>query len=271
MTRAESSELDTAAARSVSIVLPTYNEAGNIVALINAIKAAVPSGWTYEILVMDDSSPDATHSLVQKAFVEDPTVRAILRTRDRGLAKSIRGGIEQARLERIIVMDSDLTHDPAEIPALLHVGTIYDIVSASRFCAGGRMADTSHYLISMLYNWLLRLVLRTQVQDNLGGYFTARRSALHELPTDEIFYGYGDYYFRLLHFAQRAGMSIVEIPAAYLARGAGDSKSNWLRMIRTYTTAAAQLRLRIWQTRRTQRRGQRNVPTEGRRNPSTLP
>ena len=249
MTRAESDAPDTTEARSVSVVLPTYNEAGNILLLIKAIRASVPSDWTYEILVMDDSSPDGTHKLVQQAFAGDPSVRAILRTKDRGFANSIRDGIEQARLERVIVMDSDLTHDPAEIPALLHVGSIYDIVSASRFCAGGRMAATSHYLISMLYNWLLRLVIRTQVQDNLGGYFTARRSALLELPGDEIFYGYGDYYFRLLHFAQRAGMSIVEIPARYLARGAGTSKSNWLRMIRTYTTAAIQLRLRIWLTR----------------------
>jgi len=246
MTLAESTEPEATPPRSVSIVLPTYNEAGNIVLLVNAIKAAVPSDWTHEILVMDDSSPDATHGLVQRTFAGDPTVRAILRAQDRGFAKSIRDGINQARLERVIVMDSDLTHDPAEIPALLHVGAIYDIVSASRFCAGGRMTNTSHYLMSMLYNWLLRLVIRTQVQDNLGGYFTARRSALLALPAEEIFHGYGDYYFRLLHFAQRAGMSIVEIPAGYLARGAGKSKSNWLRMIRTYTTAAIQLRLRMW-------------------------
>lgn len=271
MTQAESSALETAVARSVSLVLPTYNEAGNIVLLVNAIKAAVPRDWTHEILVMDDSSPDATYELVQQTFAGDPTVRAILRTQDRGFAKSIRDGIDQARLERIIVMDSDLTHDPAEIPALLHVGSIYDIVSASRFCAGGRMASTSHYLISMLYNWLLRLVIRTQVQDNLGGYFTARRSALLELPADEIFHGYGDYYFRLLHFAQRAGMSIVEIPAGYLPRGTGQSKSNWLRMIRTYTTAAIQLRLRMWRTPTARRRASGILATEEQRNRSALP
>src|SRR4029453_4094027 len=124
MTRAESDPPDTTEARSVSVVLPTYNEAGNILLLIKAIRASVPSEWTHEILVMDDSSPDGTHKLVQQAFGGDPSVRAILRTKDRGFANSIRDGIEQARLERVIVMDSDLTHDPAEIPALLHVGSI---------------------------------------------------------------------------------------------------------------------------------------------------
>jgi dolichol-phosphate mannosyltransferase len=256
--------------RSVSVILPTYNEAGNILPLINGIKAAMPDGWNYEILVMDDASPDGTLGVVQKAFPSDPSVRAILRTKDRGFAKSIHQGIEQARLERVIVMDSDLTHDPAEISRLLHVGEIYDIVSASRFCAGGRMVDTSHYLISMLYNWMLRLLLRTQVQDNLGGYFTARRSALLGLPADKIFYGYGEYYFRLLHFAQRAGMSIVEIPAWYLARGTGKSKSNWLRMIRTYTTAALALRLRIWPKHRPLKR-RHDIPAKERGHPHASP
>jgi dolichol-phosphate mannosyltransferase len=229
-----------------SIVLPTYNEAGNIVQLIDGVKAAIPSGLEYEILVVDDNSPDGTFDLVRGTFEHDTSVRAVLRTSDRGFAKSIRDGIERAQMSRVIVMDTDLTHDPAEIPRLLHVGAIYDIVSASRFCAGGRMTDTRHYLISLLYNWVLRIVLRTQIQDNLGGYFTASRSSVLSLPVDEIFYGYGEYYFRLLHFAQRSKLSIVEIPASYLLRGAGKSKSNWFRMMRTYTTAAVKLRWHIW-------------------------
>lgn len=233
-------------ARSVAVVVPTYNEADNIVTLIKGIKAAMPAGVSYEILVMDDNSPDGTHARVAEAFTGDPTVRPVLRTADRGFAKSIRDGIERANAERIVVMDSDLTHDPREIPRLLHVGEIYDIVSGSRFCAGGRMVDTGHYAASMVFNWFLRLLIRTQVQDNLGGYFCARRELILRLPGDEIFQGYGEYYFRLLHFAQRAGYSIVEVPAHYLLRGAGASKSSWLRMIRTYTAAALRLRLRMW-------------------------
>jgi dolichol-phosphate mannosyltransferase len=231
----------------VSVILPTFNEAGNITELVRAVAAAIPAGWDHEILVVDDNSPDGTYEAVRKAFGEDPRVVPILRTQDRGFAKSIRTGLERASAERVVVMDSDFTHDPAEIPRLLHVGEIYDIVSGSRFCAGGRMGDTWHYLASMLYNWMIRVVLRTQVQDNLGGFFTARRDALLKLPLDEIFFGYGDYYFRLLHFAQRARMAIVEIPAAYLPRTTGKSKSNWLRMILNYTSAAARLKLRVRQ------------------------
>jgi dolichol-phosphate mannosyltransferase len=245
------------AERAVSIILPTYNESLNIVKLVNLIKAATPAGWRSEILVVDDSSPDGTYEIVRRAFDHDGTVRAILRRTDRGFAKSIRTGIEKASFDRIIVMDSDLTHDPVEIPRLLHVGEVYDIVSASRFAAGGRMADVSHYIASMLYNWMLRVVLRTQLQDNLGGYFTTSRSLVLTLPASEIFFGYGDYYFRLLFFAQRSGCSIVEIPAQYLPRGQGASKSNWLRMIFGYFKAALLLR---WRARKMAKHGRFGKP-----------
>jgi dolichol-phosphate mannosyltransferase len=233
--------------RSVSIILPTYNESGNITKLVGAVAENIPSGWDYQILVVDDNSPDDTLGAVTRTFGNDPRVVPVLRTTDRGFAKSIRAGIEQATGEQIIIMDSDLTHDPIEIPKLLHVGVVYDFVSGSRFCAGGRMVDTTHYVLSMGYNWLLRLLIRTQVQDNLGGYYTVRRDLLLSLPLDEIFFGYGDYYFRLLHFVQKSGFSIVEVPAAYLLRSEGKSKSNWTRMLITYTLGAIRLKRRIRQ------------------------
>lgn len=233
--------------RSVSIILPTYNESGNIAKLIGAVAENIPLDWDYQILVVDDNSPDDTIGVVTRNYGNDPRVVSILRTTDRGFANSIRAGIDRATGEQIIVMDSDLTHDPIEIPKLLHVGAAYDFVSGSRFCAGGRMMDTTHYVLSMGYNWLLRLLIRTQVQDNLGGYYTTRRDVLLGLPLDEIFFGYGDYYFRLLHFVQKSGFSIVEVPAAYLMRSEGKSKSNWARMFITYTLGALRLRRRIRQ------------------------
>ena len=235
------------AGKSVSVILPTYNESRNIVKLIEAVAANIPSGWDYQILIIDDNSPDNTIGAVKFAVGSNPQVLTILRTEDRSLAKSIRAGIEQSKCERVIVMDADLTHDPAEIPKLLHVGEMYEFVSASRFCAGGRMEDTLHYLFSMTFNWFLRVLIRTQVQDNLGGYFTARREMLLRLPLDEIFFGYGDYYFRLLHFVQKSGRPVIEVPASYMRRTGGESKSAWGRMLVNYTLGAIKLKLRIRQ------------------------
>ena len=155
----------------VSVVLSTYNEAGNIIPLVEEILKVMPNDIQPEIIVVDDDSTDNTGEIALRTFSSNQSVKIFLRTEDRGLAKSIRYGIEQASGENIIVMDTDFTHNPAEIPRMLHVGEIYDVVSGSRFCAGGNMQDKAHYFASFVYNLALRIILRTQVQDNLGGFF----------------------------------------------------------------------------------------------------
>lgn len=226
----------------VSVILPTYNEAGNIVALVQEILKVMPNGIDPEVIVVDDNSPDQTYNIVKEAFASNPLVRVLLRTQDKGFAKSIRYGIENAQGDPVLIMDTDFTHDPKEIPKMLHVSKAYDIVSGSRFCSGGNMQDKKHYLASMIYNWMVRIVLRTQVQDNLGGFFIISKMKLERLPFDRIFIGYGEYFFRLLHYAQRHGMTIVEIPAQYVTRKEGSSKSNFVKMIFSYTRALIQLK-----------------------------
>lgn len=233
----------------VSIILPTFNETRNIIQLIEAIVTHIPAPWDHEIIVVDDNSPDGTFVAVQKAFAGDPHVRAILRTADKGLAKSIRTGIDHARGQQIIVMDTDFTHSPQEISRLLHVAQIYDIVSGSRFCAGGQMQDTHHYLSSLVFNWFARVILRTQIQDNTGGFFTMGTDKLKSLPLDRIFFGYGDYFFRLLHYCQKRRFTIVEIPARYIDRNQGQSKSNFFKMFFSYTRALFKVRITAWRSK----------------------
>jgi len=228
-----------------SIILPTYNESGNIEELIRSIFKSRPDGWDYEVLVVDDNSPDGTFDLVRTSFKEDPNVSAILRSSDRGLAKSLRAGVERAQGEWVVLMDSDFTHDPADLSKMLHVARVYDIVIGSRFCPGGNMQDTQHYLMSLIYNWFIRIILRTQVQDNLGGYLVIRADVLRVLPWDKIFFGYGDYCFRLLHYAQNHRRTIVEVPVHFHPRRKGDSKSHFVRLLFSYTMALVKLKLAI--------------------------
>lgn len=229
----------------VSFVLPTYNEAENIIPLINEIINKISDNWDYEIIVVDDESPDNTYLIVKNTFNYNEKVIPILRTTDRGFANSIRKGIEQSNGQKIIVMDTDFTHDPNEIPKMLHMSKIYDIVSGSRFCSGGGMQSVRHYIASFVYNLLIRLVIRTQIQDNLGGYFLIDKVKLSLLPFDAIFFGYGDYYFRLLHYAQVKKLSFVEIPAYYFSRKTGKSKSRFFKMLYSYTVALINLRIEI--------------------------
>jgi dolichol-phosphate mannosyltransferase len=214
----------------VSVILPTYNEVGNIVPLVAAVRTQVRPPWECEIIVVDDNSSDGTYGAAKAAYGNDPGVKIILRTSDRGLAKALRAGIEAATGDYLLTMDTDFTHRPEEIPLMLHVGEKVDLVSGSRFCAGGGMYSKKHYLASFLFNLGVRLVLRTQVQDNLCGFCLARADLIRSLPLDDIFFGSGDSYYRLLHFAQRRGAKIVEIPVYYAAREAGQSKSNYVKM-----------------------------------------
>jgi dolichol-phosphate mannosyltransferase len=227
----------------ISIILPTYNEYGNIVTLITEIMRNVPITWDYEIIVVDDASPDHTYALVKDKFKDNSGVIAVLRTSDKGLAKSIRTGLELATGSKVVVMDTDFTHDPIEITKMIAFSKYYDIVSASRFCSGGSMQSVRHYLASYIYNLFVRLILRTQIQDNLGGYFIIDKEKLNLLPFDSIFIGYGEYYFHLLHYAQIFGLSIVEIPAYYRSRESGNSKSSFLKMLFSYTNALLRLKL----------------------------
>lgn len=225
----------------LSVILPTYNEVGNIVPLLEAIIRNLGAGPDVEIIVVDDNSPDGTLDAVRAAFPEGPVV-PILRTTDRGLARSIRAGIEAATGDRIAVLDTDFTHDPDLLPTMVHLAERFDVVVGSRFCAGGGMPDLPHYLASLVYNWGLRIVLRTQIQDSLSGYFVINRATLEKLPFDSIFSGYGDYFFRLLFFAQRNRASIVEMPVVYDTRRKGESKSVFWKLLFSYSLAALKLR-----------------------------
>jgi dolichol-phosphate mannosyltransferase len=205
----------------VSVVLPTYNERDNICDLVDAIQSELePTGWRYETLIMDDSSPDGTADLVRVRYQLDTCddhsaagcvgerghVRLHVRTHDRGLANSIRDGLERAAGNTLIVMDTDFNHDPAMIPQMVDFLRYYDLVIGSRFVMRGGMEDMTRYRLSLLYNMFIRFLLHTQIQDNLSGFFAVRRDRLFELAPkfNQIFHGYGDYFIRLLLLAWRS-------------------------------------------------------------------
>lgn len=244
----------------VSIVLPTYNERENITDLIDAIASQLePVAARYEVLVVDDSSPDGTAQWVceryalagiatnewQGAQGNHGTVRVVLRTADKGLAKSIRHGLEAAQGNTLVVMDTDFNHDPAMIPQMVDLLRYYDLVIGSRFVMRGGMEDARRYLLSFAYNIFIRALFRTQIQDNLSGFFAIRKERLFQLTPifDKIFYGYGDYFMRLLLVAWRRDWKILEVPVFYILRRHGDSKTGFWRIFRDYTVAVIRLRL----------------------------
>ena len=232
-------------ALKVSIILPTYNERGNILDLIEAIESNLkPEEMDYEIVVVDDSSPDGTGQLVQERFQGDGRVRAFIR-KEKGLATAIKHGILNSSGDVLVVMDTDFNHDPKMIPQMVKFLEYYDLVIGSRFVMGGGMEDLARYRLSFVYNFFLRLLFRTQIQDNLSGFFAIYRERLMELDLEKIFYGYGDYFFRLLVMAWRKDFAMLEVPVFYILRRHGQSKTGFLRVLLQYTLAALKFRLRL--------------------------
>ena len=225
----------------ISIILPTYNEKDNIVRLVEAIKN-LNIEQTFEILIIDDNSPDGTYQFSKDKLSDDKNIKIVLRKNIRGLAFSIKEGIEKSLGDHVIVMDTDFTHDPILIKKMISLRSQYEIISGSRYVTGGFMENQLHGKLSYYYNIMLKFILKTKVNDNLGGYFLIKRNLLNKLEFDKIFYGYGDYFFRLLYFSKNKNAKIIEIPAVYKQRIYGKSKSNFLAMLFKYFYAAVKLR-----------------------------
>ena len=230
-----------------SIILPTYNEKDNIVELIQAIfNTLKPDSLDFEIVVVDDNSPDGTAAAVRQNFGDDPRVRLFVRTEGRGLATAIRYGIEHSSGETLVFMDTDFNHDPAIIPQMIKFLEYYDIIIGSRFVMAGGMEDRFRQFSSLVYNYGIRLLFGTPVHDNLSGFFSMYRDKLESMDLDQIYYGYGDYFIRLLMVAHKRGYNMLEIPVFYRLRMHGHSKTQFLSIFTQYSRALLSLRLKLW-------------------------
>ncbi|MBN1221515.1 MAG: glycosyltransferase [Anaerolineae bacterium] len=230
-----------------SIILPTYNEKDNIVELIQAIFATLrPLDLDFEVMVVDDNSPDGTAQAVQQNFGQNGQVRLWVRAGERGLATALRYGIDHSTGDILVFMDTDFNHDPAIIPQMIKFLEYYDIIIGSRFVMAGGMEDRFRQFSSLVYNYGIRFLFGTPVHDNLSGFFSIYRPKLTALDLDQIYYGYGDYFIRLLMVAHKRGYHMLEIPVFYRLRTRGHSKTQFVTILTQYTRAILALRLKLW-------------------------
>jgi dolichol-phosphate mannosyltransferase len=210
---------------SVSVILPCYNERGNVILLISEIHEQL-GFCNHEIIVVDDNSPDGTYQAVTDCHL--PYVKAILRTTDKGYAKSIRCGIENASGDSLVIMDSDFNHLPKYLPIMVENLKYYDCVIGSRFLY---FPLENHYNIyriisSWFFNLFIRLTLFSAITENLFGFFAIKKKAIYTCDFDKVFFGFGDYFMRLLYFLQKNNCSILQIPTIFGERyhGAGNKQ-----------------------------------------------
>lgn len=228
----------------VSVVLPTYNEREGIAELAGEILAVARAArLDAEVLVVDDDSPDGTAAHLAEVFRAEPAIRTHVRRGERGLASAIRRGIEEARGDVIVVMDSDGNHDPVLVPLMVRCAEEFDVVIGSRYVLGGGMLTSAfRYWASYAFNILIRVVLGLRIHDNLSGYLAFRRSLLDGLERDAIFHGYGDYAIRFLYQVVRRGGRVLEIPTVYRFRKGGESKTRFFAYFWTYLASVCRLR-----------------------------
>ncbi len=208
------------------VVLPTYNERDNLPLLVAEL-LRIPD---VAVLVVDEASPDGTGEVADALVREsDGRVSVSHRTGQRGLGLSYIDGIQRAlstTATRIIQMDSDLSHDPADIPRLLAASAAADLVIGSRYVPGGRIENWSRrrMLLSAFANRYVRAITGMQIRDLTSGFRCWRREGLERLPFSQVMSNDYAFLVEMAWEATSAGCSVVEVPITFSERRHGTSK-----------------------------------------------
>jgi dolichol-phosphate mannosyltransferase len=217
------------------LILPTYNEAENVKAIVEAagevLAAAAPEG--FRVLVVDDGSPDGTGRLADELAGEKQWVEVLHRSEKNGIGPAYLAGFRHA-LERgagyVMEMDSDFSHEPADLARLLaavHDGA--DLALGSRYVPGGGVRDWSllRRFISEAGSTYARWVLGLRVRDLTGGFKCFRREVLEAIRFDGVrSQGYA-FQVELTYRAVQRGFKVVEVPIVFRDRQQGQSKMSW--------------------------------------------
>ena len=209
------------------IVLPTYQEAANIVGILHRIRAALPGG---QVLVVDDGSPDGTADLAEAAAAELGGIEVLRRPKKSGLGSAYREAFQRGLAEGyevLVEMDADFSHDPAVLPELIGiVERGADLAIGSRYVPGGSTPDWSWHrkALSRWGNRYVTAMLHLDVRDATAGYRAYGAGILRRIDLPSVRAdGYG-FQIEMTRRVRKAGGSIVEVAIEFIDRTEGESK-----------------------------------------------
>jgi dolichol-phosphate mannosyltransferase len=210
----------------ILIVIPTYNERENILPLVSSVLAVAPS---FDVLVVDDNSPDGTGRLVDGLAAVNPRVRALHRSGKFGLGTAYVAGFKHALAagyDRVVEMDCDFSHRPEDLPRLIDAAKAADVVVGSRNIPGGQTVDWSpiRHLVSTGGSLFARAVLGLPIHDCTSGFKCFRRRALEALDLDQLRSNGYAFQVEVNHACHRAGLRLAEVPIVFPDRARGTSK-----------------------------------------------
>jgi dolichol-phosphate mannosyltransferase len=221
------------------VCIPTYNEATNILALLERVHEASPES---EILVIDDASPDGTGDLVRDRMLKDPRLELMARSGKLGLGTAYMAGFAyglQHGYGSVLTMDADFSHPPERIPALLEaVDEGAHLSVGSRYVPGGAIQGwpITRRVLSAAANFVARQALGLRTHDCTGGFRCYSLRAQQFLVTRHLRSSGYSALVELLTRCERAGLTIVEVPITFTDRFHGDSKISRQEIFRAIVT-----------------------------------
>jgi dolichol-phosphate mannosyltransferase len=211
--------------KKISIVVPTYNERDNVRTLCDGIREYLEPEWDYEIIIVDDNSPDGTHEIVRQLGSEDPRIKLVNRSGKLGLGSAVTAGFAQANGDYWVMMDADLSHSPKDLPNLLHALSVADIVVGSRYVQGGGVVNWPMWrkIVSRGASALGRVIVGLPIRDLTSGFAAFQRSHMEALLPSLSPKG-----FKLLLeiIAKSGDARVEETPITFVNRQHGSSKAS---------------------------------------------
>jgi dolichol-phosphate mannosyltransferase len=238
---------DSAPARAL-IIVPTYNERGNVAQVVEHFLAALAIG---ELLFVDDNSPDGTGELLDALAAGNPRVHVMHRPGKLGLGTAyldgFRWGLERG-YDYLLEMDADFSHDPAYLPTMIELAANgADLVIGSRYCPGGgtRNWGVGRKVISRGGSLYARTVLGVKLRDVTAGFMCYRRSALETIDLAAISSNGYSFQIEMKYRAINAKLRVVETPIVFVDRRIGQSKMSRKIFLEAMT--------KVWQLRLSRR------------------
>ncbi|MGH9194141.1 MAG: polyprenol monophosphomannose synthase [Acidimicrobiia bacterium] len=208
------------------VVVPTFNEAGNIGKIVQAVLSACPD---CDLLVVDDGSPDGTGEIVGALARENARLELMQRESKSGLGRSYVAGFSwglERGYERFLEMDADFSHDPGDIPRLISTAQSCDLSIGSRYVSGGGVEgwSKSRHLLSRSGNIYAQIVLGLRVRDSTSGFRCYRREVLEKIDLAQVRSDGYAFQIDMAYRTQMLGFKVCETPIVFRERSEGTSK-----------------------------------------------
>ena len=240
----------------IIVVMPMYNEAPNIRRIVPAVLATGPQ---WNVLVVDDNSPDGTGRIADELAAAEPRVQVLHRPGKMGLGTAYRDGLSRALAlgaDYACTMDSDFSHPIEALPELLRLAQECGSAHGSRYVKGGRVQDwgLSRRINSGIANFLTRLVFGVSVRDCTSGFRCYRRNVLEAIEVGTLTARGYAVLEEMLYRCKRVGFTPAEYPITFVDRKAGESKINLGESLRALGLLL-RLKLSRWRPERATEKG----------------